>query len=253
MKKTIRFALLLGICGVITPSEARAQWSPYPQRLPYPYSMMDNMRGALRVEVSPKEAEVYVDGYYAGIVDDFDGAFQRLRVTPGAHEIIVRRDGFHGLKEDVYVTPDMVYRIRRRLEPLQAGEANEPRPTPQAPQRGGAQAGEYPPVQSMPPAYPGARRPPVQRMPQADHSRDAGPATTSSSGALVIRVQPGDADILIDGEPWRGPEGDERLVVQLPEGAHRVDVRKQGYAAFSTEVQVRRGETVPLNVSLSRQ
>jgi hypothetical protein len=37
----------------------------------------------------------------------------------------------------------------------------------------------------------------------------------------------------------------------LSEGSHHVEVRKSGYRTYSSEVQVRRGETVPLNVSLS--
>ncbi|MBI3403060.1 MAG: PEGA domain-containing protein [Acidobacteria bacterium] len=32
---------------------------------------------------------------------------------------------------------------------------------------------------------------------------------------------------------------------------HRVEIQKPGYRRFSTEIQVRRGETTPLNVSLS--
>ena len=74
----------------------------------------------------------------------------------------------------------------------------------------------------------------------------------STQGALVIRVQPDEAEIFIDGERWDGPEDEERLVVQLPEGSHRVEVRKAGFASFSTVVEIRRGETVPLNVTLSR-
>src|SRR6516225_7972489 len=31
---------------------------------------------SVRLDVSPKESEVYVDRYFAGIVDDFDGIFQ---------------------------------------------------------------------------------------------------------------------------------------------------------------------------------
>ena len=251
MGKTIRFALLLGICVVMTPSVARAQWYPYPPRLPYPYGLMDDLRSAVRVEVSPKDAEVYVDGYYAGIVDDFDGTFQRLRLGPGPHEIIVRRDGFRSLKEDLYLTPDSVHRIRRALEPLPPGEPNEPRPTPLSPPAGRGRPGEFPPAQGAPPMPPGARRPPVQRMPAPPP--ETTPGATSASGALVIRVQPGDAEILIDGERWRGPEGDERILIQVPEGMHRVEVRKEGFASFSTELEVRQGETVPLNVSLSRQ
>jgi hypothetical protein len=30
------------------------------------------------VLATPKEAAVYVDGFYAGVVDDFDGVFQSL-------------------------------------------------------------------------------------------------------------------------------------------------------------------------------
>ena len=41
----------------------------------------------MRFDVKPNDASVYVDGYYAGVVDDFDGAFQRLRTAPGGHEI----------------------------------------------------------------------------------------------------------------------------------------------------------------------
>ena len=38
--------------------------------------------------------------------------------------------------------------------------------------------------------------------------------------------------------------------VQVSEGTHHVEVRRAGYQSFSSDVQVRRGETVPLNVSL---
>jgi hypothetical protein len=69
-------------------------------------------------------------------------------------------------------------------------------------------------------------------------------------GSLVIRVQPAGADVVIDGERWQGPEGSERLVIQVSEGSHRVEVRKDGYVPFSTTVRVRNGETAPVNVSL---
>ena len=68
----------------------------------------------------------------------------------------------------------------------------------------------------------------------------------------MIRVQPADADVLIDGEHWRGPGGDDRLVVQVTDGRHRIEVRKEGYQPFTTEVDVRGGESFPLNVSLPR-
>jgi hypothetical protein len=66
-------------------------------------------------------------------------------------------------------------------------------------------------------------------------------------------VQPRDAEVLIDGEPWDAPDSSDRLVVELPEGEHRIEVRKDGFLTYSSTVRVRAGETVPVNVSLARE
>ena len=75
---------------------------------------------------------------------------------------------------------------------------------------------------------------------------------SSEFGTLSIRVQPPDADVFIDGEPWHASmEDGARLLVQVGEGRHRLEVRKDGYATFSREFDVRAGETTPVNVSLT--
>ena len=65
-------------------------------------------------------------------------------------------------------------------------------------------------------------------------------------------MQPVDAEITIDGEPWKGPQGAERLVVHLTAGTHRVEIRKEGFDPFVAAVEIRRGEVTVLNVSLAR-
>jgi hypothetical protein len=62
--------------------------------------------GDLRLKVSPRDAAVYVDGYYAGIVDDFDGFFQRLTLEAGPHEIEIDAPGLGSQVFDVYVDPE---------------------------------------------------------------------------------------------------------------------------------------------------
>jgi hypothetical protein len=61
-------------------------WGPYggPYR-PYGlgYGFRDELTASVRLVVTPREAEVYVDGYLAGTVDDYDGIFQRLHLRPG--------------------------------------------------------------------------------------------------------------------------------------------------------------------------
>jgi hypothetical protein len=129
------------------------------------------------------------------------------------------------------------------MEKLEPGETTEPPPS--------APAEPVPSTEPTPPTGPTPpeprRMPPVRRMPPPP--REA-PAEASVFGTLAIRMQPSDAEVLIDGERWHGPEGGERLVVQLSEGTHRVEIRKDGYQPYSSEVDVRRGDTTTLNVSL---
>jgi len=75
-------------------------------------------------------------------------------------------------------------------------------------------------------------------------------APQGAYGSLAIRVQPNDAEISIDGEPWRAPGGQERLIVEVAEGSHTVEIRKSGYRTYVTQIDVHRGGTTPLNVSL---
>ena len=75
----------------------------------------------------------------------------------------------------------------------------------------------------------------------------------SAYGTVAIRVQPPDAEVSIDGENWRRPGGQDRLVIDLAEGSHTVEIRKPGFRTYVTQVEVRRGETTPLNVSLRNE
>jgi len=85
---------------------------------------------SLRLQVSPRDAEVFVDGYYAGIVDDFDGVFQRLRLEPGPHEIVVYFEGYRSHHEKIYLQPGRSFEIKHTMEPLGPGEVQEPKPVP---------------------------------------------------------------------------------------------------------------------------
>jgi hypothetical protein len=69
----------------------------------YAYSAFD---GSLRLKVRPRDAQVFVDGYYVGIVDEFDGVFQRLKLPAGPHRIEIRAPGFETLTFDVQIRWD---------------------------------------------------------------------------------------------------------------------------------------------------
>lgn len=207
-------------------------WYPYAQ-VGYGYGGFDG--ASLRVQVTPRDTEVFIDNYYAGTADDFDGIFQRLHVEPGAHDITLYREGYRTVRQRVYIQPTGTFRLRYMMVPLGPGEVAEPRPAePPRPQNtpGGAPLpqGAYPPPQGP---YP----PPGNR---------------AESASLSIRVQPTNAEVFIDGERWQGPVGDERLVVQVAPGVHHVEARSDGYRTYQSDITVRPGETSTVNISLSR-
>ena len=104
-------------------------WGPYPF---YGYGAYPIGGAAtdVRVLATPKQAEVYVDGFYAGVVDDFDGTFQRLHVTPGGHAITLHLEGYRTITQNVYVAPTSTVKLQLAMDKLQPGETSTPTPVP---------------------------------------------------------------------------------------------------------------------------
>ena len=121
-------------------------------------------------------------------------------------------------------------KFKHVMQPLAAGAAEDPRPVPPNPPASGTTA--------------------VRDRSQLPGRGAAAPSTRF--GTLSLRVQPDDAEVLIDDEPWEGETADGRLLVEVSAGQHRVEVRKEGYVTFVTDVRIRRGDMTNLNVNLSR-
>jgi len=103
------------------------RYDPY-----YPYAgyPVGRPNADVRTEVTPKQAQVYVDGFYAGVASDFDGVFKRLHLTPGGHAITLYLEGYRTVTQDVYVRPDSTFKLNETMERLSAGQASEPPPLP---------------------------------------------------------------------------------------------------------------------------
>lgn len=252
MYRKLQFiALLLPLLSVAVPTTASAQWRRYP---PYPYPAYRNYQpeSHLRLNVRPRDASVYIDGYFAGTVDEFDGKLQRLHVEPGEHEIVIYLEGYRSLTQRLYLSPNSTRTIDGRLQKLGAGDTPDPLPQPpeDRPVRRRDDPRMQPPDRQPLPPYRGPAGPPPRRGPRIEDNRDRDDARES---ALSIRVQPSGAIVRVDGERWDDPNGrDDRLVVQVSEGRHVVEVERDGYERFTTEVDVRGGETRTLNISLRR-
>ena len=73
--------------------------------------------GDLRLDVTPKDAQVYVDGYYVGIVDDFNGRSQRLSLAPGLHHVDLHATGYDALAFDINLESRQTLDYRGALTP----------------------------------------------------------------------------------------------------------------------------------------
>jgi hypothetical protein len=61
--------------------------------------------GEVRLRVTPRHAQVFVDGYYAGVVDDYDGAFQALKLESGPYRVEIVAPGYEPLVFDIRINP----------------------------------------------------------------------------------------------------------------------------------------------------
>jgi hypothetical protein len=172
MRRNTVVALLTGallVGGALSPSSADAQgrrgrivigggfgyrpfyydpfWGPYPYYGYGAYPIGVRNIGEVRVLATPKQAEVFVDGFYAGVVDDFDGTFQRLHITPGGHAVTLHLEGYRTVTQNIYVTPDQTVKLQVAMDRLQPGEASDPAPVPARPLSRGAR----PPASSLSP------------------------------------------------------------------------------------------------------
>jgi hypothetical protein len=229
---------------------AYSQWGPLG------YGRYD-LSGSMRLQVEPEETEVFIDGYYAGQVDDFDGVFQRLHLEPGEHDLELYLPGHRVHTQRLYLQPGRTFRIRHTMQPLGPGESEPARPSGASLSTGTPQQRSLPPPAGgrVPQARPstGAQGPPSS-VDGRGQEPAPGPASRAEGfGQLSLRVQPTDAEVLIDGERWEGTLDSERLNVQLGAAIHRLEIRKDGYRSYFTDVTIRNGDTLTLNVALTKQ
>ena len=227
-------------------------WGPYgfgwgmPYPYPYGYYNATGYVSSLKVQATNKafkDAEVYVDGARAGTVEDFDGLFQSLHVKPGSREIVLYKEGFRSARQAVYVEPFDEKKLKFTLEPLRDGEPQDPRPT-------------LPPPGVEPDPARGDHRYVMHARPPADPDPDPEPQQREADarfGTLSVRVQPADAEILIDGERWNASAQPERLSLKLAAGRHKVEVRKDGFVTYTEDVLIRDKATMTLNVVLTKK
>lgn len=74
--------------------------------------------GGVSFDITPRNAQVYVNGSFAGIVEDYDAASEPLLLAPGDHYLEIRLAGYRTASIDVTVVPGEVTPYQGTLERL---------------------------------------------------------------------------------------------------------------------------------------
>jgi len=71
--------------------------------------------GGLQLDVEPRRAVVYVDGWYAGVVDAFSGYYRHLEIGADWHTLEIVAPDYEPLVVDVMISPNRTTTYRSSL------------------------------------------------------------------------------------------------------------------------------------------
>lgn len=175
--------------------------------------------GSLRLLVEPEKTRVFVNGNYAGLVEDYDGILQRLRLPARRQQITLRLDGHTTQHFTVDLADGETVKIEHRMV------------------RGFGEAAsdEY---AGRPVGYARLEEEPAQRY-------------EAFGGMVTVRlsVRPEDASVYVDGA-FHGTGG--ATAVALAPGRHRIEVVRPGYRTVERDLDVAAGDTAEIDVELER-
>jgi hypothetical protein len=82
------------------------------QRAP---TLEQGLSGGLQLDIEPRRALVYVDGWYVGVVDQFSGYYRHLDLDAGLHTIEILATDYEPLAFDIAIAPGKTTTYRGSL------------------------------------------------------------------------------------------------------------------------------------------
>lgn len=267
-------------------------------RYPYGYNRYDrynrhgryrdeyNTAGALDLDVAPGRTQVWLDGRYAGTVDDFDGFPEYLWLDRGTYDLVLYLDGYKTIARQITVRPGSVMSIDDRLE---RGESVRPEDlatkthdrrderirSEEERREEIARRDRDRDRDDMADWRERARRrmeerDRYERDRDEDRDRDArdeeaeedeededreersGSSDIGDIGRLRLDILPSDASVYVDGR-FVGTGSDVQRMrdgLRLEPGEHRIAVVRPGHRAEEREFTVGRGQSVEMDIEL---
>jgi hypothetical protein len=230
-------------------------YDPYYNGRPREYERDD--MGALDLDLSPAKTQVYVNGQYMGIVDDFDGWPDYLWLPQGTYDVVFYLEGYKTIARQITVYPGNVLDLDDKMEPGPstrpedlAAKSHERRDQRLSEER--ERGRRYSDDQGDDEGWRDRVR--RDRGSRHDDYRGRPPAGDDSArGRLILDVQPEDASVYIDGR-FVGTGSDLSMMragLPLAVGDHKLAIVRPGRQAQEKTFTVKAGEDVRLDVSLN--
>jgi formylglycine-generating enzyme required for sulfatase activity len=199
----------------------------------------------------PQNANVQLDGNHAGQTP------LKLDLFPGTYKLEISADRFKTWRTQLVVQanqPQVLDHIR--LEPADGTFSLRTEPAGANVTVGGKYAGKTPLKILLPPGTVH-----VVRISKAGYEKVVRKVKVSSAklkkltvdlvpieGIVYLKVEPADAELLINGKSW----GTVRRELRLTAVEHRLEIKKEGYQSFHTKITPRPGFPQELRVILTK-
>jgi hypothetical protein len=82
-----------------------------------PQAQFSAVTGEIKLEVTPERAAVFVDGHFAGTVNQFRGAGRAMLIAPGNHHIKIDLVGYQPFETDVTLLAKQKITVKTVLAP----------------------------------------------------------------------------------------------------------------------------------------
>ncbi len=244
---------------------------PYPNPYPYRYAAPSRWT-AVKTDVEPDEAALYLDGRLIGTADDFDGYPDKLYLGRGHYRLEFRLDGYETYTTEVEAEPGLSFRINEHLKKI-PGAKHHGTYEPARPEGGVVRffrkRGDRLEVAS--PNSPDRDAPPRARQPEpyrgdseeVETDEDAPGATAPepptespavSDSRLSFEIDPEEAAVYVDGRFAGGAREldamSEGFAVEA--GEHRVTVTCPGYRETTVEIMAPARRSARVRVRLRK-
>jgi PEGA domain-containing protein len=214
--------------------------------------------GALDLDVSPGNAEVYVDGERIGRATDFDGWPQYLWLEKGTYDVVFYKDGYKTIARQITIYPGLVIDVDDQMEPGQSvrpedlatktHERRDERLRYESERRERIERGDH-------------DRGDYDRGEDGDwhdrarderrHRRDEGDMDAHAV-RVRIDVEPADASVYVDGHFMGSGAQLSRSGLRLEPGQHHIAVVRPGHKSEEKDFEVEAGKSVELEIHLDR-